>query len=96
MTFSVFRHTAGWLAISIATVAQVIKALKEKRVTVVTNAINIAMELAAAESIEVVVTGGTLRPVVFRKGFWEKSVESHVLIAELCPTAVVTAAVVAY
>ena len=44
------------------TIAQVIKALKEKRVTVVTNAINIAMELAAAESIEVIVTGGTLRP----------------------------------
>jgi DeoR/GlpR family transcriptional regulator of sugar metabolism len=43
------------------TIAQVIKALKEKRVTVVTNAINIAMELAAAESVEVIVTGGTLR-----------------------------------
>jgi DeoR/GlpR family transcriptional regulator of sugar metabolism len=43
------------------TITQVIKALKEKRVTVVTNAINLAMELAAAESVEVIVTGGTLR-----------------------------------
>jgi len=43
------------------TVTQVIKALKGRRVTVVTNAINLAMELAAAESTEVVVTGGTLR-----------------------------------
>jgi DeoR/GlpR family transcriptional regulator of sugar metabolism len=43
------------------TIAQVIKALKEKRVTVVTNAINVAMDLAAAESVEVIVTGGTLR-----------------------------------
>ncbi|HEY9595088.1 MAG TPA: DeoR/GlpR transcriptional regulator, partial [Spirochaetia bacterium] len=39
----------------------VIRALREKRVTVVTNAINVAMDLAAAESVEVVVTGGTLR-----------------------------------
>ncbi len=43
------------------TIAQVIKALKEKRVTVVTNAVNVAMELAAADSVEVIVTGGTLR-----------------------------------
>jgi DeoR/GlpR family transcriptional regulator of sugar metabolism len=43
------------------TVIQVIKALREKHVTVVTNAVNVAMELAAAESVEVVVTGGVLR-----------------------------------
>jgi len=43
------------------TVTQVIKALKGRRVTVVTNAINLAMELAASESTEVVVTGGVLR-----------------------------------
>ena len=43
------------------TVTQVIKALKGRRMTVVTNAINLAMELAAAESLEVIVTGGTLR-----------------------------------
>jgi DeoR/GlpR family transcriptional regulator of sugar metabolism len=43
------------------TVTQVIKALKGRRITIVTNAINLAMELAAADSMEVIVTGGTLR-----------------------------------
>ena len=40
---------------------QVIKALKGRRVTLVTNAVNLAMELAASESTEVVITGGVLR-----------------------------------
>lgn len=43
------------------TVMSVMKALQEKRVTVITNAINVAMELAASDTTEVVVTGGTLR-----------------------------------
>lgn len=43
------------------TVMSVMKSLKGKRVTVITNAINVAMELAASDSTEVVVTGGTLR-----------------------------------
>ena len=43
------------------TVTQVIKALKGRSVTIVTNAINLAMELAASESTEVVITGGVLR-----------------------------------
>jgi len=43
------------------TVTYVIRALKGKRVTVVTNAINLAMELAGADSPEVIVTGGVLR-----------------------------------
>lgn len=43
------------------TVMQVVKALKHKRLTLITNAINIAMELAPFESQEVIVTGGTLR-----------------------------------
>ncbi|HTO20954.1 MAG TPA: DeoR/GlpR family DNA-binding transcription regulator [Spirochaetia bacterium] len=43
------------------TVTQVIKALKGRAVTVVTNAINLAMELAAYGSPEVIVTGGVLR-----------------------------------
>ncbi len=38
-----------------------IRALKGKKVTVVTNAINLAMDLAAADSLEVIVTGGVLR-----------------------------------
>jgi DeoR/GlpR family transcriptional regulator of sugar metabolism len=42
------------------TVMQVIKALRGKRLTVVTNAVNVAMELASCGSIEVIVTGGTL------------------------------------
>jgi DeoR/GlpR family transcriptional regulator of sugar metabolism len=44
------------------TVMSVVKALGDKRLTVVTNAINIAMELARFDTMEVVVTGGTLRP----------------------------------
>jgi DeoR/GlpR family transcriptional regulator of sugar metabolism len=43
------------------TVMQVMKALKGKTLTVVTNAVNIAMELAPFESLEVIITGGTLR-----------------------------------
>lgn len=44
------------------TVMQMAKALKQARLRMVTTAINIAMELAAAEGIEVLVTGGQLRP----------------------------------
>jgi DeoR/GlpR family transcriptional regulator of sugar metabolism len=44
------------------TVMSVIRALRGKRVTVVTNAVNVAMELASDESVEVIVTGGSLRP----------------------------------
>jgi DeoR/GlpR family transcriptional regulator of sugar metabolism len=43
------------------TVTQVVKALKGKKVTLVTNAINLAMDLAGSESLEVIVTGGVLR-----------------------------------
>ncbi len=43
------------------TVMSVVKALKGKPITVVTNAINVAMELAPWESAQVIVTGGTLR-----------------------------------
>ncbi|HLT59464.1 MAG TPA: DeoR/GlpR family DNA-binding transcription regulator [Limnochordales bacterium] len=43
------------------TVAHVAKALRGKRVVVVTNAINIAVELAASEETEVIVSGGSLR-----------------------------------
>lgn len=43
------------------TVMAVVKYLKGKSVTVVTNAINIAMELAPSEKTEVIVTGGSLR-----------------------------------
>lgn len=44
------------------TVTQVIKALRNKPVTVITNALNIAAELASAPEVEVIVTGGSLRP----------------------------------
>jgi DeoR/GlpR family transcriptional regulator of sugar metabolism len=44
------------------TVMSVVRALRGKKVTVVTNAVNVAMELASDDSVEVVVTGGTLRP----------------------------------
>ncbi len=44
------------------TVVSVMRALKGKRLTVITNAINVAMELAPFDSIEVLVTGGSLRP----------------------------------
>jgi DeoR/GlpR family transcriptional regulator of sugar metabolism len=47
------------------TVFHLVKALKGKAITIVTNAINIAMELAAVESMEVIVTGGTLRPLSY-------------------------------
>jgi DeoR/GlpR family transcriptional regulator of sugar metabolism len=43
------------------TVMSVIKYMKGKTVTVVTNAINIAMELASSESTQVIVTGGAMR-----------------------------------
>lgn len=43
------------------TVISVVKALRGKRITVVTNAINVAMELAPSEAAQVIVTGGTLR-----------------------------------
>ena len=44
------------------TVVTVMKALKGRSLTVITNAINVAMELAPYDSLEVVVTGGSLRP----------------------------------
>ena len=47
------------------TVFHLVKALKGKAITIVTNAINIAMELAAVENMEVIVTGGTLRPLSY-------------------------------
>ena len=43
------------------TVMAVIKSLKEKAITVVTNAINVAIELAPSETTQVIVTGGSLR-----------------------------------
>ena len=53
----------GWVIGSTGgtTVVQVIRALKDKKVTIVTNAINLAMELAAYDFPEVIVTGGVLR-----------------------------------
>jgi len=53
----------GWVIGSTGgtTVIQAIKALKDKKVTIVTNAINLAMEMAASEFQEVIVTGGILR-----------------------------------
>jgi DeoR/GlpR family transcriptional regulator of sugar metabolism len=61
MTASLIRD--GWVigCTGGTTAIQAIKALKEKKVTVVTNAVNLAMELAASESLEVIVTGGVLR-----------------------------------
>ena len=47
------------------TVMQVIKALKDKNLMVVTNAVNVAMELASTESVQVIVTGGNLRARTF-------------------------------
>lgn len=44
------------------TVVSVMKALKGRSLTVITNAINVAMELAAFDTLEVFVTGGSLRP----------------------------------
>jgi len=43
------------------TVMAAIRALKGRPITVVTNAINVAMELAPSEKAQVIVTGGTLR-----------------------------------
>jgi DeoR/GlpR family transcriptional regulator of sugar metabolism len=43
------------------TVMAAIKCLKGRSITVVTNAINVAMELAPSEAAQVIVTGGTLR-----------------------------------
>ncbi len=61
MTASLIRD--GWVigCTGGTTVTQVIRALREKKVTVVTNAINLAMDLASADSLEVIVTGGVLR-----------------------------------
>jgi DeoR/GlpR family transcriptional regulator of sugar metabolism len=42
------------------TVMQAIKALKGRRLMVVTNAVNVAMELASSETVQVIVTGGSL------------------------------------
>lgn len=44
------------------TVMSVIQALQGKKLTVITNAINVAMELVASNVTEVVITGGSLRP----------------------------------
>jgi DeoR/GlpR family transcriptional regulator of sugar metabolism len=44
------------------TVVSVMKALKGKRLTVITNAVNVAMELAPFDTVQVIVTGGCLRP----------------------------------
>lgn len=44
------------------TTMNIIKSLKEKEVTILTNAINIAQELASHPSIQVIVTGGILQP----------------------------------
>lgn len=43
------------------TVAQVIRALKGKPVTIVTNSVTVATELASSPEAEVIVTGGVLR-----------------------------------
>jgi DeoR/GlpR family transcriptional regulator of sugar metabolism len=47
------------------TVMQTIKALRGKRLMVVTNAVNVAMELASSESVQVIVTGGSLSARTF-------------------------------
>ena len=47
------------------TVMQVIKALKDKSLMVVTNAVNVAMELASTETVQVIVTGGNLSARTF-------------------------------
>ncbi len=44
------------------TVMSVVKAMKGKKATVVTNAINVAQEMISYESMHVVVTGGVLQP----------------------------------
>jgi len=44
------------------TVVSVMKYLNGRNLTVITNAINVAMEIASFNSIEVFVTGGSLRP----------------------------------
>jgi len=44
------------------TVVSVMKALKGKNLTVITNAINVAMELASFDTLQVFLTGGSLRP----------------------------------
>ena len=40
----------------------VVQAVKEKKISILTNAINIAMELVSSNVSDVIVTGGTLRP----------------------------------
>ena len=44
------------------TVMNVVQAIKEKKISILTNAINIAMELVSSNISDVIVTGGTLRP----------------------------------
>lgn len=44
------------------TVMNVVHAIKEKKISILTNAINIAMELVSSNISDVIVTGGTLRP----------------------------------
>ena len=44
------------------TVMNVVQAVKEKKISILTNAINIAMELVSSNVSDVIVTGGTLRP----------------------------------
>jgi DeoR family transcriptional regulator, aga operon transcriptional repressor len=48
-----------------AEIARHLKTMKTKPVTVITNALNIAMELADASGISLIVIGGLLRPVSF-------------------------------
>lgn len=44
------------------TIMNVMKSLRSKHLTVITNAINVAVELASHDEVQIVVTGGTLRP----------------------------------
>lgn len=48
-----------------AEIARQLKSMKTKPVTVITNALNIAMELADAPGISLIMIGGLLRPVSF-------------------------------
>lgn len=53
---SVIGSTGGTTAMAI------VKNLKEKQITVVTNAINIAVELVTSKTVDVIVSGGLVRP----------------------------------
>lgn len=44
------------------TVLEVMKLLKGRSLTLITNALNVAMEVSSFDSLEVIVTGGSLRP----------------------------------